>query len=64
MVIQQAIGLSNTRGADAAAFLTKFVENMKVEGAITDALKRHGIAGATVASMQVAEPNRPRDFYS
>jgi ABC-type amino acid transport substrate-binding protein len=59
MVIQQAIGLSNTRGADAAAFLTKFVENMKVEGAITDALKRHGIAGATVASMQVAEPNRP-----
>src|ERR1700712_1072317 len=49
MVIQQAMGTPKSRGEDAAQFLAAFVEQMKASGFVADALKRHGIAGASVA---------------
>ena len=49
MVIQQAMGLSKSRGEAAAEYLAQYVEEMKVSGFVADALKRHGIAGASVA---------------
>jgi ABC-type amino acid transport substrate-binding protein len=49
MVIQQAMGTPKTRGADAARALWSFVEEMKASGFVADALKRHGIEGASVA---------------
>ena len=49
MVIQQAMGTPKSRGTEAAAYLTKFVEDMKASGFVADALKRHGIQGASVA---------------
>jgi polar amino acid transport system substrate-binding protein len=49
MVIQQAMGLPKRRGAEAAAVLGAFVEEMKASGFVAEALARHGIAGATVA---------------
>ena len=50
MVIQQAMGTPKSRGAEASAYLAKFVEDMKSGGFVADALKRHGIQGASVAS--------------
>jgi ABC-type amino acid transport substrate-binding protein len=49
MVIQQAMGTPKSRGPEAAAFLSQFVETMKASGFVTDALRRHGIQGASVA---------------
>jgi len=49
MVIQQAMGVPKSRGAEAAAFLAAFVEDMKAGGFVADALARHGIEGASVA---------------
>jgi polar amino acid transport system substrate-binding protein len=49
MVIQQAMGTPKSRGAEAAAYLAKFVEDMKSSGFVADALSRHGIQGASVA---------------
>jgi polar amino acid transport system substrate-binding protein len=49
MVIRQAMGVPKSRGADAAVFLAAFVEEMKASGFVADALKRHGIEGASVA---------------
>jgi len=49
MVIQQAMGTPKSRGAEAAAYLARFVEDMKAGGFVADALKRHGIQGASVA---------------
>ena len=49
MVIQQAMGLPKARGAQAAVFLSLFVEEMKASGVVAQALQRHGIAGASVA---------------
>ena len=49
MVIQQAMGLPRGRGAEAAASLAAFVEEMKRSGFVAQALARHGIQGATVA---------------
>ena len=49
MVIQQAMGLPKSRNADAATFLSDFVEQMKSCGFVAAALKRHGIKGASVA---------------
>jgi polar amino acid transport system substrate-binding protein len=49
MVIEQAMGVPKSRGAEAAAFLSRFVEDMKATGFVAAALKRHGIAGALVA---------------
>lgn len=49
MVIRQAMGVAKSRGAAAAAALSAFVEEMKASGFVADALRRHGIAGASVA---------------
>ncbi|MDQ7973005.1 MAG: transporter substrate-binding domain-containing protein [Rhodocyclaceae bacterium] len=49
MVIQQAMGLPAGRGAEAAAFLAAFVEEVKAAGFVADALARHRIEGASVA---------------
>lgn len=49
MVIRQAMGMPKSRGDAAAALLARFVEEMKASGFVADALRRHGIAGATVA---------------
>ena len=49
MVIRQAMGLPKSRGAEAATLLAQFVEDMKASGFVSEALKRHGIEGASVA---------------
>lgn len=49
MVIRQAMGCPCSRGPGAAAFLAKYVEEMKAAGFVGDALARHGIQGASVA---------------
>jgi polar amino acid transport system substrate-binding protein len=49
MVIQQAMGLPKSRGAEAVAFLSSFVETMKQSGFVAAALQAHGIQGASVA---------------
>lgn len=49
MVIEQAMGVHRSRGEAAAKWLTAFVERMKAEGFIQEALARHQIEGATVA---------------
>jgi len=49
MVIQQAMGTPRGRGPAAAACLARFVEEMKENGFVADALVRHGIRGAAVA---------------
>lgn len=51
MVIEQAMGLPKSRGAEPAAELRAFVEEMKSSGFITEALVRHGIQGASVAPL-------------
>jgi polar amino acid transport system substrate-binding protein len=50
MVIQQAMGTPKSRGDAAAAVLHAFVEAQKSSGFVADALARHGIVGASVAS--------------
>jgi polar amino acid transport system substrate-binding protein len=49
MVIQQAMGLPASRGAQAAAALAAFVEEMKASGFVAEALARHKVQGASVA---------------
>lgn len=49
MVIEQAMGTPKGRGQAAAESLRAFVEDMKASGFVANALKRHGIQGATVA---------------
>lgn len=49
MVIQQAMGLPKGRGPAASAALRAFVEEMKACGFVADAMRRHGIQGASVA---------------
>lgn len=49
MLIRQAMGLPKGRGPQAAAQLAAFVEEMKASGFVAEALKRHGIQGASVA---------------
>jgi polar amino acid transport system substrate-binding protein len=39
------MGVPKSRGPDAAAFLAKFVEEMKASRFIADALQRHQIKG-------------------
>ena len=56
MVIQQAMGLSKLRPQESSAFLFDFVEEMKSSGFIVDALRRHGIQGASVASAAMVTP--------
>jgi polar amino acid transport system substrate-binding protein len=49
MVIRQAMGVPKSRGEAAAAYLTRFVDEMKASGFVADSLARHRIAGAKVA---------------
>jgi polar amino acid transport system substrate-binding protein len=49
MVIQQAMGMPASRGAEAQALLAAFVDDMKSSGFVADALQRHRIEGAGVA---------------
>ena len=49
MTIRQAMGVAKSRGPDAAAYLAAFVEAMKADGFVADALARHGVTGASVA---------------
>lgn len=49
MVIQQAMGLPKSRGDAAHAALSAFVEDMKASGFVADAMRRHGVEGASVA---------------
>jgi len=49
MEIRQAMGLARAREPAAGTALHAFVEEMKASGFVTDALRRHAIAGATVA---------------
>jgi polar amino acid transport system substrate-binding protein len=49
MEIRQAMGCARKRGEAAAAELGAFVEEMKASGFVAEALRRHGIQGASVA---------------
>ncbi|MFI1186256.1 transporter substrate-binding domain-containing protein [Streptomyces californicus] len=49
MVIRQAMGVPAGRGAAAQELLGSFVEEMKANGFVADALERHGVEGAIVA---------------
>ncbi|GGD82862.1 ABC transporter substrate-binding protein [Caballeronia grimmiae] len=49
MVIRQAMGTPKSRGEAATDLLRAFVEDVKASGFVADALKRHGIEGASVA---------------
>ena len=49
MIIRQAMGLPRSRGDKAAAVLAAFVEAAKAGGFVEEALRRHGIEGASVA---------------
>jgi polar amino acid transport system substrate-binding protein len=50
MTIRQAMGLAIGRDAAAASYLGGFIEEMKSSGFVADALRRHGIEGASVAA--------------
>ena len=54
MVIRQAMGLARARGAAAETALRAFVEEMKSSGFVAEAMRRHGVAGATVAPPDAA----------
>ena len=49
MVISQAMGVPKKRGAEAEKFLRTFVEDMKANGFVQQALERHKIEGASIA---------------
>ena len=49
MLIRQAMGLARSRGPAAEAALRAFVEETKASGFIAEALRRHAVAGASVA---------------
>lgn len=49
MQIHQAMGLPRARGQQVSAWLQGFIDDLKRQGFIGDALARHGITGVTVA---------------
>jgi len=49
MVIEQAMGMPRSRSQEGAAFLARFVEDMKASGFVAQAMQRHRIEGAKVA---------------
>ena len=49
MVIQQAMGVAKSRGPEAAAYLSQFVQDMKTTGFVAQCLAQHQIQGASVA---------------
>ncbi|QDQ88880.1 ABC transporter substrate-binding protein [Alcaligenaceae bacterium SJ-26] len=51
MQIQQAMGTPRSRGEGAAAFVRRFVEDMKKQGFVAEALARHDIRGAEIAPL-------------
>ncbi len=51
MVINQAMGLPKSRGEEAALLLSQFVDEMKANHFVAEALKRHHIQGASVAPL-------------
>jgi len=54
MLIRQAMGVPKRRGEKASAYLGAFVEAMKKSGFVAEALSRHRIQGAAVASLEPA----------
>ena len=52
MVIRQAMGVAKSRGQLAVEVLREFVEDMKRNGFVAEALERHRIAGASVAPLE------------
>ena len=54
MVIQQAMGTPASRGSQAGAALSAFVEEMKASGFVAEALARHKVQGASVAPAAAA----------
>jgi polar amino acid transport system substrate-binding protein len=59
MLIRQAMGTPKSRGARASAFLHAFLEEMKANGFIAEALHRHEVDGATVAPAEALTPGGP-----
>jgi len=55
MAINQAMAIPKGRAA-GAAYVSKFVEEMKASGVVAQALKRHSIEGALVAPAAVPAP--------
>ncbi len=53
MQIQQAMGIPKGRGVAAASILRQYVEAMKSSEFVAEALRRHGIQGASVAPANV-----------
>lgn len=51
MTIQQAVGIPSDRSDQALAEVRQFVEDMKADGFVARALKRHDIEGAAVAPL-------------
>jgi len=51
MVINQAMAVPKGRDAIARAYLSRFVQEMTTTGFVAQALQRHGINGAAVASL-------------
>jgi polar amino acid transport system substrate-binding protein len=49
MEIQQAVGTTRTRRDETLGFLRRFVEELKADGFIAEALRRSGRPDATVA---------------
>ena len=60
MVIRQAMGTPKTRGEAAARALYDFVEEMKASGFVEDALRRHGVEGASVAPAATSQGHGDR----
>ncbi|MDO5103149.1 MAG: transporter substrate-binding domain-containing protein [Lautropia sp.] len=49
MVIEQAMGLPKGRSEAAQTLLRAFVEQVKANGEVTEAMQRHQVSGATLA---------------
>lgn len=58
MTIRQAMGVPRSRGTCAMVYLAEFVEDMKRNGFIRDAMIRHGIKGAIVAPHTAPQAER------
>jgi polar amino acid transport system substrate-binding protein len=52
MVIRQAMGTPKSRGDAAADTLSSFVEALKANGFVADAIRRHSVEGASVAPLK------------
>jgi polar amino acid transport system substrate-binding protein len=50
------MGVARGRGAGAERALRTFVEEMKATGFVADAIRHHGVAGASVAPPDAGAP--------